>query len=415
MANMENGSGNGLNIDKIVDFCKKNVKYISAGVVTVALVAFLAVTAVNNSGKQDKQNDKVVVQDEGQKTDAAEDGSEVKDDSPADEEKDEHPEITELISTYYNSYAAGDLDKLSGIAQKLSDMEKDYIKMMNEHVESYGNVSCTVTDGAKEDAYIVCAVYDMKFAGVDETLPGMNVFYVQTDKNGGLYINNRYSSFNRELKEQKTKKKILTLMEEFEKSDAIVSLQQQVQTEYDKIVAGNEELQKKLNEMVDAIANWKESYTPSAEEETPEEPEAADDGNTDNGSADDGNADDGSADDGSTDDGNTDDGSADDGSANDGNTDDGSADDGSADDGNTDDGNSDDGNSSGLNYVPEGTVMTANDGYNVRISMDETSELVGTTAVGDSITIILSYAEGWTKVEWNGTTGYIRTDLLLNN
>ncbi len=407
MANMENGSGNGLNIDKIVDFCKKNVKYISAGVVTVALVAFLAVTAVNNSGKQEKQDNKVAAQDENQKTDAAEDGSEAKDEpEQAEAEKDEHPEITELISTYYNSYAAGDLDKLSGIAQKLSDMEKDYIKMMNEHVESYGNVSCTVVDGAKEGAYIVCAVYDMKFAGVDETLPGMNVFYVQTDKNGQLYINNRYSSFNRELKEQKTKKKILTLMEEFEKSEAIVSLQQEVQAEYDKIVAGNEELQTKLNEMVDAIANWKESYTPPTEEE----PEATDDGSTDDGSADDGNADDGNADDGNTDDGSTDDGNADDGSA-----DDGSTDDGSADDGNTDDGSTDDGNSSGLNYVPEGTVMTANDGYNVRKSMDETSELVGTTAVGDSITIILSYAEGWTKVEWNGTTGYIRTDLLLNN
>ncbi len=401
MANMENGSGNGLNIDKIVDFCKKNVKYISAGVVTVALVAFLAVTAVNNSGKQEKQNDKVAAQDEEQKADAAEDNSEAKDDSnQAEEEKDEHPEITELISTYYNSYAAGDLDKLSGIAQKLSDMEKDYIKMLNEHVESYGNVSCTVADGAKEGAYIVCAVYDMKFVGADETLPGMNVFYVQTDKNGGLYINNRYSSFNRELKEQKTKKKILTLMEDFEKSDAIVSLQQEVQTEYDKIVAGNEELQKKLSEMADAIANWKESYTPPAEEEIPEEPEATDDGSTD---------------DGSTDDGSTDDGNADDGSVDDGNTDDGSADDGNTDDGNSDDGSTDDGNSSGLNYVPEGTVMTANDGYNVRKSMDETSELVGTTAVGDSITIILSYAEGWTKVEWNGTTGYIRTDLLLNN
>lgn len=406
MANMENGSGNGLNIDKIVDFCKKNVKYISAGVVTVALVAFLAVTAVNNSGKQDKQDDKVAAQDEEQKTDAADDGSEANDDAAqAEGEKAEHPEITELISTYYNSYAAGDLDKLSGIAQKLSDMEKDYIKMMNEHVESYGNVTCTVADGAKEGAYIVCAVYDMKFAGVDETLPGMNVFYVQTDKNGGLYINNRYSSFNRELKEQKTKKKILTLMEEFEKSDAIVSLQQEVQTEYDKIVAGNEELQKKLNEMVDAIANWKESYTPPAEDETPEEPEAADDGSTDDGNASDGNADDGSSDDGNTDDGSTDDGSADDGNT----------DDGSTDDGNADDGSSDDGNSSGLNYVPEGTVMTVNDGYNVRKSMDETSELVGTTAVGDSITIVLSYAEGWTKVEWNGTTGYIRTDLLLNN
>lgn len=401
MANMENGSGNGLNINKIVDFCKKNVKYVSAGVVTVALVAFLAVTAVNNSGKQDKQDDKVVAQDEEQGTDAAVDDSEGEDDSSQNEaEENEHPEIIELISTYYNSYAAGDLDKLSGIAQKLSDMEKDYITMLNEHVESYGNVSCTVADGAKEGAYIVCAVYDMKIAGVDETLPGMNVFYVQTDKNGDLYINNRYSSFNRELEEQKTKKKILTLMEEFEKSDAIVSLQQEVQTEYDKIVAGNEELQKKLSEMADAIANWKESYTPPAEDETPEEPEATDDGNTD-----DGNTDDGSVDDGGTDDGNTDDGSANDGST----------DDGSADDGSTDDGSTDDGNSSGVNYVPEGTVMTVNDGYNVRKSMDETSELVGTTAVGDSITIILSYAEGWTKVEWNGTTGYIRTDLLLNN
>ena len=60
-------------------------------------------------------------------------------------------------------------------------------------------------------------------------------------------------------------------------------------------------------------------------------------------------------------------------------------------------------------------MLTANDGYNVRKSMDETSELVGTTAVGDSIKVILSYAEGWTKVEWNGTTGYIRTDLLLSN
>ena len=47
--------------------------------------------------------------------------------------------------------------------------------------------------------------------------------------------------------------------------------------------------------------------------------------------------------------------------------------------------------------------------------MNESAELVGTTAVGDSIKVILSYAEGWTKVEWNGTTGYIRTDLLLAN
>mgnify|MGYP002511346144 CR=1 FL=1 len=282
-------------------------------------------------------------------------------------------------------------------------MEKDYIRMMNEHVESYADISCTVADGVKEGSYVVAAVYQMKFTGADETLPGMNVFYVQTDKDGKLYINNLYSSFNRELKEQKTKKKVIKLIEEFEKSADVQRLQNEVQTEYDNKVAENEDLQKKLNEMVDAIANWKETYTPpedNGEEDTEqkpeesEEPAATDDGNADDGNADEGNADDGNADD-SSDDGSTEDGNADN----------------SSDDGNADDG----GNSSGLNYVPDGTVLTANDGYNVRKSMDETSELVGTTAVGDSIKVILSYAEGWTKVEWNGTTGYIRTDLLLNN
>ena len=65
--------------------------------------------------------------------------------------------------------------------------------------------------------------------------------------------------------------------------------------------------------------------------------------------------------------------------------------------------------------MPEGKVLTASSSYNVRKSMGESAELVGTTAEGDSIKVILSYAEGWTKVEWNGQTGYIRTDLLLNN
>lgn len=396
MANLDKRPENGFSIDKIVTFCKNNVRYLSGGVLMVALVAALALTTSCKSGGENAKDDKAVTQTEDQNTDASEDAANT-DNSEADsssEKVDEHPEITELISTYYNSYAAGDLEKLSGIAKKLSDMEKDYIKMMNEHVESYGAVSCTVTDGAKEGAYIVSVVYDMKFAGMADTLPGMNVFYVQTDKKGNLYINNRYSSFNRELQEQKTKKNILTLMETFENSDAVKKLQQEVQREYDAKVAANEDLQKKLNEVAEAIANWKDNYTPPENnqeeqqpEEEPQQPEEQPEENTDDGQADDGQQTDDSQ----------------------------QADDGQADDGQQADDSSQDDGSTGVNYVPEGTVLTANDGYNVRKSMDETSELVGTTAVGDSIKVILSYAEGWTKVEWNGNTGYIRTDLLLSN
>lgn len=384
MANMDKKSENGFSIDKIVSFCKDNVRYISGGVLVVALVIALAITTGRDSGEQGTADDKAASQDTQTPGDSA-DGEDVQS-STEQEKADEYPEVTTLMSTYYNSYAVGDLDKLSSIARKLSDMEQDYIKMLNEHVESYGDVSCTVVNGAEEGDYIVSVIYNMKFSGVDEALPGMNVFYVQSDENGELYINNRYSSFNRELQESKTKEDIITLMEEFENSDAIKKLQQEVQSEYDQKVAANEDLQKKLNEVAEAIANWKDSYTPPAEDEQQtDDSEQTDETQTDDSQQ--------------TDEQQTDDGQQTDEQQPEENTDDGSQDDGNT----------------GLDYVPEGTVLTASDGYNVRTSMDQNSELIGTTAVGDSIKVILSYKEGWTKVEWNGTTGYIRTDLLLNN
>ena len=66
MANMENGSGSGLNIDKIIGFCKKNVKYISGGVLLVALVLlffldssllFRLVLPAGIINSHDRQND----------------------------------------------------------------------------------------------------------------------------------------------------------------------------------------------------------------------------------------------------------------------------------------------------------------------------------------------------------------------
>lgn len=393
MSDMNRRSDSGFSIDKVIDFCKKNIKYVSAGVITAAIVIGLAVLAVNNESGEDNISPKPDTQEEGDQQGNQEPTDEIDTSQEPEEEQEEesNPEILELLSTYYNSYAAGDVAKLSSLTKYLSKMEKDYISMMNEHVEAYSNVSCIVGEGRDEGDYIVSVVYDMKFAGVDEALPGMNIFYVQTKDDGALFINNRYSSFNRELEEQKTKKKILELIEKFENSDEVQKFQIEVQDRYDKIIDGNEKLEKKVNEVAEAISKWKESYTApeedTKEEESPkeeepkqepkeepkeEEPQQEPEDNSQSNESEDNTTD------------------------------------------NTGD-NSGEGNSSGLNYVPDGTVMTANDGYNVRVSMNESAELVGTTAVGDTIKVIMSYAEGWTKVEWNGTTGYIRTDLLLSN
>ncbi len=62
--------------------------------------------------------------------------------------------------------------------------------------------------------------------------------------------------------------------------------------------------------------------------------------------------------------------------------------------------------------LPEGAEITLTDTVNVRVSMSETAEKVGVAAPGDVVKVIMSYAEGWTKVEWNGQTGYMKTDLI---
>lgn len=396
MSNLNKKSNSGLNIDTIVGFCKKNVKYISAGVLTVALIVILASSAVN--GKKDDnepKNQEEVQPSESGKEDSKDNTDDSKEDSKEDleevvNESENQGKIEKLFRTYYNSYAAGNVDKLKKITKNLSAMEKDYIKMMNKHVDSYEDIKCTVEDGSKEGSFIVSAVYNMKFAGTDEALPGMNVFYVQTNEDGKLYINNKYSSFNRELEEQKMNKKILKLIKDFEGGDTVQKLEEDVQEEYDKIIEGNKALKKKVSKVAKAITKWKDTYVASAADdkedkkskEDKKEKESKDKQEEQNQTEQQQESQETQQEETQE---------------------------------NTDDGSSEDGESGGVNYVPEGTVLTANNVYNVRTSMSVSSEIVGSTAVGDSIKVILSYAEGWTKVEWNEKTGYIRTDLLLKN
>ena len=63
-------------------------------------------------------------------------------------------------------------------------------------------------------------------------------------------------------------------------------------------------------------------------------------------------------------------------------------------------------------YLNEGDRITLTDSVNIRTSMSETADRVGLAYQGDVVTVIMSYAEGWTKVSWNGQTGYAKTEYL---
>ena len=64
------------------------------------------------------------------------------------------------------------------------------------------------------------------------------------------------------------------------------------------------------------------------------------------------------------------------------------------------------------NGLAEWSTVTLKETVNIRESMSTDSAKVATAFSGEKVTVVMSYAEGWTKVSYNDLVGYIKTDLL---
>lgn len=409
---------------KMIDFCKKNIRYITAGVLFVVLVIVLA-QCTNPKDKKDAQN---VIETE---------QTEVSDTTAQEYEVDANPAINELINNYYTAYANGDIATLSTLASPISANEQSYIGVFSQYVEGYQNISCYTKKGADDTSYLVSVYMEMKFVGVDTLAPGLDFFYVRTNPDGSLYIDNLYSQYNYTNQENALDANIQSLITQFEQEDDVVALQQDVQAKYESALAADPNLSNMISTTLkDAIASWvtsvtsqstetTETETPQEEtpqeetpqeetpqEETPQEPQvttetvyttskvnvrsAADENSDKLGTAEGGTS--------FTRTGTDGDWSIIDYNGSTGYikseflTTDAPAQ------------STDAGTAAG--DIAEGTVITLTASTNIRSSMSETADKVGVAFAGEKVTVVMSYAEGWTKVTWNGKEGYVKTELL---
>ena len=364
-------------IDTIITFCKNNTRYVSAGVLTVILIVVLVVTAAGN-GKTEEKNKEDVKQEQ---VADAQDAYEVN----------ENKELNSLISKYYELYAAGNVDELAQIATPFSDMEKSYVQMMSGYVESYNNIDCYSKRGLEQDSYMVSATYEMKLSGAEGTVPGMEFFYVRSKEDGSFYIDNAYGTFNSQMEELETDPEVMALIEKFNDASDVKELVADFQSRYTQAIEQDENLRNAVNNVTAGIVSWKDAYV--AQQQAAAEQAAAEQAAAEQAAAEQAAAQQAAAEQAAAEQAAAEQAAAEQAAAE----------------------QQQQETNNGLNYLPEGTTLTANDAYNIRVSMSETSDRVGTTAIGDTIKVILSYEEGWTKVEWNGQTGFIKTELLLNN
>lgn len=426
--------------NKILMFIKQNVRYITAGVLFLALVLIL----VKAGSPKQSQN--------GQDVAATEVTSEASNDAVQEFEVDAYEDVNTLINQYYTAYAAGDTDTLQTIATPLSENEKSYISVFSQYVDAYQNIKCYTKQGLDASSYLVSVYVEVKFKDVDTVAPGLDFFYVRTNDDGSVYIDNLYSQYNLKIKENALDTSIQNLISEYEGSEDVNSLQKEVQDKYDTAVASDDKLSEMIQTTIpNAITEWagtivsQNTETESTEQQVPEEtteaeqtetPEENTDQPEENGptqsepdtvyAVDTVNVR-AAADTESEKLGTLEQGTALTRTGTDGewsivnyngqtgyikteylttkNAD------SEADNGQTDHGGNDEQTSAG-DFIAEGTVITLKDSVNVRSGMSESDSKIGTAFTGEKVTVVMSYAEGWTKVTWNGQTGYIKTSLL---
>ncbi len=195
-----------------------------------------------------------------------------------------YAELNELVQTYFDAYVNADFQTLETIAYPISDMEKSYITTMSQFYEAYQNLNCYTKHGLSKDSYIVSARFDIKFAGVETTAPSMVLFYVQTDENGVLYINNLYSDFNMQYAEEPISQDVYTALRKYTTEDDYLELYNEVESAFNSLIKENTEIQQLTKRTIPGTRQqWEDSvyYVQQDTEteqstqvaETPQEPE----------------------------------------------------------------------------------------------------------------------------------------------
>ena len=277
-------------------------------------------------------------------------------------EVDAYPAVMELVEQYYSCYSAGDFKTLQTLATPFSEDELAYMEMLSQYVEGYQNLVFYTKSGLDLNSYIVDVYLEMKFKGVETLAPGVASFYVRTNEAGTFYIDNSYSEYNMKYNDNPLDVNIHNLLKEHEQNEDVIALLSDTTAKYNAAIATDANLKTMLNETIPAaMSAWmaelvsglpapepETEVTDTETESTEQETETETETEID----------------------------------------------------------------PDVITFPEGTIITITEATNVREEMTTQSDIVETIYRGERVTVIKSYAEGWTKVEWREKTGYIRSDLL---
>jgi uncharacterized protein YgiM (DUF1202 family) len=288
---------------------------------------------------------------------------------------------------------------------------------------------------------LVSTELNLKFVDIDTPAPGLNFFYVETNEDGNLYINNLYGSFNQNNNIYEMDTEVSDLIATFVRQQDLLDMEAEMQEEYKKALESDETLNSFITDILPAAhVQWNADYeaaikaaeeqeakeaeeaAKAAEEEAKRQAEAEEEANAFTGkTASKANVRE----------------AADKNSNKLGSIAKGTsikiyAEEGDFykfdyngtrayiakelvkldEAGETTEEEPQEEETTPVASLEKGTEVTLSQTVNIRSQMDTSASKVAVAYAGEKVTVVMSYAEGWTKVKYGKKEGFVKTDLL---
>lgn len=235
-------------------------------VILVVCVALTIVIAMQANKRKVEQEETVVAPEENTGEDEA-----LLEVPEVPLEKDAVPGINELFDVYYKAMVEGDTATMEKMVYYMDATEILRAAETSKYIDSYPPLEIYTKAGPKEGTYIAYVYAELKFHDYDKPIPGMRTYYVCTNEDGELYINEDGEESDNELH----------YMREVQLQGDVIDLNNKAAEAYNKMVVDDPQLADFLLELRaeieknvgEALARAEESEEPEegAEEETPEE------------------------------------------------------------------------------------------------------------------------------------------------
>ena len=332
------------------ELLQKYKNYIIVLVILLVAIVTLARSCGQNTAKENTEG---AQQEQTEQTDQPEETAEAEE--PNELEENTHSSVERLVSKYLDCIVNGDTDALSEIVDELSDSDKEEVQKLSKAYESYSNLQCYTKKGPEDDSYIVFVCCDMKITGVETLAPYISCLYVSAKDESG----NRYIRYNNVEEDQE----LQAYVQELEQDPEVKALYDDVNTRYQEALESDATLAEfvqnatgKANENTETA-----EQEASAEEETTEQEDAQEE-DTEEPAAEEQTEE------------------------------------------------------TAEEETPAAETQNretrVTESVNIRSEASTDSDRIALAYQGDAIMQIESYDNGWSKVEYKGETGYVKTEFL---